>query len=78
MQQKPKYDYTMLLVFIIVVIATLCSCNDAETPVKYDPLRDYQIEVTQDSIYVFDGQRGVGALPFGNTPIDSLIMKDNE
>jgi len=81
---KQKKDYTLLALFIPFMFALVASgafsgCNDAETkPVTYAPLRDYQIEVTQDSIYLFDGDRKVGAVPFGNTPIDSLIMKDNE
>lgn len=42
------------------------------------PARDYQLEVVEDSLLVFDGHRHVGTIPFGNTAIDSLIMADNE
>jgi len=82
---KKTKNYLGLALFIPFMFALVGSgafsgCNDkeTETPVKYAPLRDYQIEVTQDSIYVFDGDRKVGAVAFGNTPIDSLIMMDNQ
>ena len=43
--------------------------------------RDYQIDIVEDSLLVFDGNRFVGAIPFNYdkpSPIDSLIMMDNQ
>lgn len=77
MQQKQTKDYTLLLLAIVFAICALCSCTNEGIKVKYYPLRDYQLEVTQDSIYLFDGDSKVGAIPFGNSPIDSVIMNDN-
>lgn len=43
------------------------------------PGRDYQIELEEDSILVFDGHRHVGTIPmWDNSPLDSLLQKDNE
>ena len=79
---KKKTNYTLLALFIPLMFALVASgffssCNDKETPIPAS-LRDYQIGVVPDSIYLFDGDRKVGAVPFGNTPIDSLIMADNQ
>lgn len=49
------------------------------------PIRDYQIEIIEDSLLIYDGKRYVGTIAFGNggnswkmSPIDSLIERDNE
>lgn len=52
----------------------------------YVPIRDYQIEIVEDSLLIYDANRFVGAVYFGHgdyqgeriAPIDSLILKDNE
>lgn len=41
-------------------------------------LRDYQIEVDNDSIYLWDGTREVGSVPQGSNKFDSIILKDNQ
>ena len=47
-------------------------------PTNVVPLRDYQMELTQDSVYLYDGYILVGTVPFiGNTPLDSILLKDN-
>lgn len=54
----------------------------ALTPNKPSYRRDYQIEVTQDKMEVWDGDRLVGELPFYDTsnitPLDNLIILDNQ
>ena len=43
------------------------------------PARDYQIEFVEDSMLIFDGNRYVGTIPmWDNSPLDSLLKKDNE
>ena len=43
-----------------------------------DYYHEYQLDVDQDSIYLYDKQRRIGSVPFGCNPsIDSLILKDN-
>lgn len=41
------------------------------------PMRDYQIEIDNDSIYIFDENRHVGSAAWGDGQIDSVILKDN-
>lgn len=78
---KKSKNYLINALFIPLFFALLASgafsCKDEKT-VKYAPLRDYQIELSKDSIYLFDGERKVGAIPFGDSPIDSVIMNDNQ
>jgi hypothetical protein len=54
----------------------------ALTPNKATYKRDYQIEVTQDKMEVWDGDRLVGGLPFYDTSnitaLDNLIILDNQ
>jgi len=54
----------------------------AITPNKPTYKRDYQIEVTQDKMEVWDGDRLVGELPFYDTSnitaLDNLIILDNQ
>lgn len=41
-------------------------------------LRDYQIEVDNDSIYVWDGTREVGSVPRDTSKLDSILLRDNQ
>ncbi len=42
-------------------------------------LRDYQLDVYQDSTIIFDGDRKVSVLRFDSTQaLDSVIMDDNQ
>lgn len=40
-------------------------------------LRDYQIEITNDSLFVYDGSRLVGGEAWDNSKLDSIFLKDN-
>jgi len=79
----------------LVASGAFAGCNDKETPTRVNTFnneqrsamqivdaRDYQIDIVEDSLLLFDGNRFVGAVPFHYdtlvSPIDSLIMKDNE
>lgn len=63
-----------------------CRYEGAECPtIQFTFLRDYQIELLEDSFLIFDGKRYVGSIPFGNggnnqkmNSLDSLIERDNE
>ncbi len=61
------------VIILTGVILLLPKCHE-EIPVQ---ARDYQIEVNNDSLYLFDGERKVGATVWGNSPLDSLILTDN-
>jgi hypothetical protein len=39
---------------------------------------EYQIMLEADSIVVWQDQRHVGTIPYGNSAIDSLFIKDNQ
>lgn len=42
-------------------------------------LRDYQVDITNDSTYIYDGNRLVSAIPFDScTQFDKVMIKDNE
>lgn len=43
----------------------------------YSKSKEYQMNVTQDSITVFDGERTVGTVKIEGQ-LDSLIIKDNQ
>jgi hypothetical protein len=94
---KQKKDYTLialLIPFLFALIASgaFSSCNDNEAKlttfndaenkaVQFVQARDYQIDIVEDSLLIFDGNRYVGAVVFNwnnPAPIDSLIMADNE
>lgn len=71
----------------VLLLATSCSHNGygchgnsrIMTRVNAIDERDYQIELTQDSILIYDGERKVGSVKFTEyeTPLDSLLLKDN-
>jgi hypothetical protein len=68
---------SILFSVLVLAIATLVICL---SPKPYR--RHYQIEVTEDKMQVWDGDRYVGELPFYDTanlnPLDNLIISDNE
>ena len=50
-----------------------------EKAIQYVNACDYQIEIVEDSMIIWDGRRYVGTLPiWDNSPLDSLLQKDNE
>ena len=62
-----------LLGTFVFVWFIMCS----RAPAK-ENLRDYQLELTGDSVKVYDGPRLVGAVPWTNGKIDSVILTDNQ
>ena len=43
------------------------------------PFRDYQLEIVEDTIYVYDLNRLVGSFFWeDDSPIGKIIMKDNQ
>ena len=83
---KQLIKIKVILLLIVAIILTLCSCNRAYTEKVYYGyqivrVRDYQLEIVEDSILVFDGKRHVGTIPFemeySKSPLDILISEDN-
>lgn len=53
--------------------------NSRNNAIQYVNACDYQIEFVEDSMIIWDGRRYVGTLPmWDNSPLDSLLQKDNE
>jgi len=69
---------SILFAAVMTTIATLLICFSPKRPYR----RDYQIEVTQSKMQVWDGERYVGELPFYDTAnltaLDNLIILDNQ
>jgi len=69
---------SILYALSVVTIATLLIYFSPKKPYH----RDYQIEVTQNKMQVWDGDRYVGELPFYDTAnltaLDNLIILDNQ
>lgn len=61
----------IILVFLDVKIHSL---QYGECP----PTRDYQLEVTKDSIYIFDGTREVGQIGWGEDSLSNILSIDNQ
>ena len=69
---------SILIALGMVTATTLAIYFSPKLPYR----RDYQIEVTQNKMQVWDGYRYVGELPFYDTnnltPLDNLIILDNQ
>ena len=79
------------LFFVLVLVCEFTGCMDNDdqkcTPSHQCPaateatkrLRDYQIEVNNDSTVIWDGDRKVIALPYDSTQaLDKAINQDNK
>lgn len=67
----------LLIFFALAAFTCLPGCYHGETSSKYRP-REYQIEINNDSILVYDGERFVGGCEWGGGKIDSIFLKDNQ
>ena len=71
-----KIFIAFLASFILFCVAVYITIKD--TPKKNTPqLHEYQIDVDNDSIYLFDGNKYIGAAPWSDGKLDSLILNDN-
>jgi hypothetical protein len=74
-----KNVFTVLLIPVaIAVLANLPGCYQSSekvierVPCTHD-LHDYQIELTNNYILVYDGDRLLGRVEHGNTKLDSIF-----
>jgi hypothetical protein len=86
---KKKKDYTLLALFIPLVLAVVCNLpgcysatpecpfEGAECPNAQAAMRDYQIQVTNDSLCLYDGFILVGTVAIEGT-IGKTILGDNQ
>jgi len=75
---KTTKNYTIHLIIGMILFAALFSCNEAETPIKVQQKcsHDYQIDVYDDSLWLFDGNRIVDSGRYSQ--LEEMIIKDNE
>lgn len=56
-----------------------CPYEGLECPNAQKYARDYQISLTQDSIYIWDGDRQISVLPLEwNNQLGAILLKDNQ
>lgn len=78
---KKKKDYTLLAIaipFLFAVLVNLPGCYSLDKKAPSAPLRDYQLITTNDSLYLYDGNRLVGTTEWGNNGIEQMILLDNQ
>jgi hypothetical protein len=65
---------------IIIVYSFIFLIKDTRTePMIKSQTHEYQMDVDEDSVHIYDNQRFVGSVPFKDNPsLDSLILKDNQ
>jgi len=67
---KPIIKNAVIFLIVVIVFALL------------PQQRDYQLDIGEDSIQVYDGYRHVGTIPFQDTSniteLDNLILLDNK
>lgn len=75
------------LALLLIVVLFLSSCGNKQSNVDRHfgsdtsniQLRDYQLEVYNDSTVIWDGDRRVSTLKYNNTQaLDSVINQDNQ
>lgn len=64
----------LLCILIVVLIFDFCTSKDR----LKSQLRDYQIECTMDSMYLYDNQKLIGTIPYDSSKFSLLIYKDNQ
>lgn len=67
------------LLWLANIPAPKCPFEGNECPNAREAMRDYQIELWNDSTVIFDGERRVGTMPFDSTQaFDKLMIEDNQ
>ncbi len=64
----------LLAIMAIMVIGILSTSTPNDICRK--KMREYQIEIDNDSFHVFDGERKVGSCSWEDNNIDSIISND--
>jgi hypothetical protein len=67
---KPNAKPNIVNVADITIDTTCKEC--------YDNLKDYQLQISRDSIHVYDNGKLIGVTIYGHNGIDSIINKYNE
>jgi hypothetical protein len=74
---KDIIAYMCFVICIVVLGALVLSRYESKqnTPIYGG---DYQIQLDNDSIYIYDGERRVGACTWSNNKFDSILLIDNQ
>lgn len=92
---KKQKDYTLIALLFCFALAFIgsgaacklgsrqhkneCPFEGLECPNAKEYVRDYQIDITNDSTYIYDGSRLVGVIPYDSTSyFDKVMTRDNE
>jgi len=62
-----------IALFTIIVLLTYVGNKAKPRP----NMREYQIELEMDYYIIYDGNRVVDTLPYGDCPIDKVFAADN-
>lgn len=65
-------------ILIIVLVLILIFAYNTKQKLPTPGYKDYQIECTMDSMYVFSYGRLVGAAAYDSSMISGIILQDNE
>lgn len=66
-----------MLILVFYLVLQINNKLDKDHPIKY--MRDYQIEVTQDSIFIMDNLRHVGTISYtDDSGLGKIVEDDNE
>lgn len=70
---------TMFILSIMIILLVVTNiARKFKKPITPSLMREYQIELSNDSVYIYDGNRYVGsALWQDGCNIDSVFLKDN-
>lgn len=67
----------LLALLLLSCISLLCLFFS--TYLRHEGTTDYQLNIHNDTIWLYDGGRFVGKVPnYWNSPLDSLITLDNQ
>lgn len=68
----------IILATIAIILILLACTLILDTCHIIAPKRDYQIDITTNSIFLWDGKNFIGKYGYKNTSLDSLICKNNQ
>lgn len=82
MKQSEKIALGVLIIGLLAICAaTNSALRDLKKQIEYPTMGDYQLTLTQDSIYVWDNERKVGTLPlkeYDTDDLSTIILEDNQ
>jgi hypothetical protein len=75
--KKEVIFFLGLLICLGTTIWYASKVTSLTIPIKFVKARDYQVEILNDTMYIYDNQRFVGEVKM-QSDLDSMIIQDNE